>query len=154
MATTKSCDQLDLGPRRVGIHFRKPACRSVACGEVLGWGLAGTSPPAHDRQALLMKKAVLPVADALRRLSEAFRGPVLRLGRLRAATAIPRVPRRTSGRSVLARRSNKAMQLTRGGWKRGVASCSAVIASYGCHREGPSKVSPLAADRRCWADQG
>ncbi len=69
MATTKSRDQLDLSPRRVGIHFRKPACRSVACGEVRGWRLAGTSTPAHDGQALLMKKAVLPVADALRRLS-------------------------------------------------------------------------------------
>jgi hypothetical protein len=74
MATTKSFGQLDLGPRRVGIHLRKPACRSVACGEVLGWGPAGTSTPAHDRQALLMRVAVLPVADALRHLSEAFRG--------------------------------------------------------------------------------
>jgi hypothetical protein len=55
MAATKSFGQLDLGPRRVGIHFRKPACRSVACGEVLGWGLAGTSTPAHDRQALLIQ---------------------------------------------------------------------------------------------------
>jgi hypothetical protein len=55
MATTKSCSQLDLGPRRVGIHFRKPACRSVACDEVLARGLVRTSTPAHDRQALLIQ---------------------------------------------------------------------------------------------------
>jgi hypothetical protein len=35
MATEESCDQLDLGPRRVGIHFRKLACRSDAVDEVL-----------------------------------------------------------------------------------------------------------------------
>ncbi len=35
MATEKSCGQLDLGPRRVGIHFRKLACRSDAVDEVL-----------------------------------------------------------------------------------------------------------------------
>ena len=90
MAPTKSFDQLDLGPRRVGIHFRKPACRSVACDEVLGSGLSGTSAPAHDRQALLMKVAVLPVADALRRLSEAFRNARATAGPLHAATASQR----------------------------------------------------------------
>jgi hypothetical protein len=35
MATEKSCEQVDLGPRRVGIHFRKLACRSDAVDEVL-----------------------------------------------------------------------------------------------------------------------
>ncbi len=37
MATTNSCGEADLGPRRVGIHFRKLACRSDAVDEVLGW---------------------------------------------------------------------------------------------------------------------
>ena len=91
MDSTKSFDQLDLSPRRVGIHFRKPACRSVACDEVLGCGLSGTSAPAHDRQALLMKVAVLPVADALRHLTEAFKNDRATVGPLHAATASQRV---------------------------------------------------------------
>ena len=36
---------------------------------------------------------------------------------------------------------------------RGRRWCAAVISSYGCHREGPSKVAPLAAYRRCSADK-
>jgi hypothetical protein len=38
MATTNSCGEMDLGPRRVGIHFRKLACRSDAVDEVLTEG--------------------------------------------------------------------------------------------------------------------
>ncbi len=31
---------------------------------------------------------------------------------------------------------------------------TAVISPYGYYREGPSKVTPLAAYRQCWADLG
>lgn len=54
MGTKESCGEMDLSPRRVGIHFRNLACRSDACGEVLGRVVERTSTPAHDRQALLM----------------------------------------------------------------------------------------------------
>ena len=52
MASTKSCGETDLSPRRVGIHFRKLACRSDAVGEALPDTLRiRASTPAHDRQA-------------------------------------------------------------------------------------------------------
>ena len=52
VATTNSSGETDLSPRRVGIHFRKLACRSDACGEALvdTWRVRA-STPAHDRQA-------------------------------------------------------------------------------------------------------
>ena len=57
MGSTNSCREADLGPRRVGISFRKLACRSDAVDEVLtAVRLNGLDfGAAHDRQALLMK---------------------------------------------------------------------------------------------------
>ena len=108
-----------------------------------------TSAPAHDRQALLLKGILAVLGGS---------GSVFTLSGLgdwaapwsRTATKIDsRLLSTNTWGTVLAWRSNKAMQLTRGGWRRGVAWCAAFISWYGCHREGPSKVAPLAADRRC-----
>jgi len=119
MATTNSCGEMDLGPRRVGIHFRKLACRSDAVDEVLtdgrlngldfGARARSTGPPHEGEPARPRRVRVL------------YRRSFW-LGRLRR----DRVCRRaTPGQSrfttnprslVLARRSNKAMKLTRGGW--------------------------------------
>jgi hypothetical protein len=58
MGSKEMCGEVDLGPRRVGIHFRKLACRSDAVDEVLtdSGSTVWTSAPAHDRQALLMNQ--------------------------------------------------------------------------------------------------
>ena len=60
MAATDSCGETDLGPRRVGIHFRKLACRSDAVDEGqtegrlngldFGARARSTGPP-HEREA-------------------------------------------------------------------------------------------------------
>jgi hypothetical protein len=55
MATTNSSAQTDLTPPGGRPFFRKLACRSDACGEVLMESVVRTSTPAHDRQALLMR---------------------------------------------------------------------------------------------------
>ena len=60
MLTKDSSAETDLGPRRVGTHFRKLACRSDPVDEVLtaGGSTVWTSAPGHDRQALLMSRTV------------------------------------------------------------------------------------------------
>jgi hypothetical protein len=45
MVSTNSCRQADLGPRRVGIHFKKLACRSDAVDEVPPNGSRGLRRP-------------------------------------------------------------------------------------------------------------
>jgi hypothetical protein len=130
MATTNSCGEMDLGPRRVGIHFRKLACRSDAVDEVLTEGRVNgldfgararsTGPPHEGEPARPGRARVL------------YRRSFW-LGRLRRYRVCRRA---TAGQSrfstntrglVLARRSNEAMKLTRGGWRRGVPWSSAVI---------------------------
>jgi hypothetical protein len=121
MATTKSRHQLDLGPRRVGVHFRKPACRSVACGEVLVRGVgedfdarARSTGPPHEEGGSARCGRFAPLVGG-------FQGRPW-YGSARCAPQQQASASTTNIRgSVLARRSNKAMQLTRGGWKRGVA---------------------------------
>jgi len=75
MGSTNSCRQTDLGPRRVGIHFRKLACRSDARDEALPCVVFRASSLAHDRQALLMKAtlATLAVSEPSSRLGRVVR---------------------------------------------------------------------------------
>ena len=58
--TKNSPTETDLSPRRVGRHFRKLACRSDPVGEDLtaGGSTVWSSTPGHDRQALLLSRAV------------------------------------------------------------------------------------------------
>ena len=60
MLTKSSPTETDLSPRRVGRHFRKLACRSDPVGEDLtaGGSTVWSSTPGHDRQALLLSRAV------------------------------------------------------------------------------------------------
>jgi hypothetical protein len=117
MASTNSWGQTDLGPRRVGVHFRKLACRSDAVDEVLGFRGGqdfgarplSTGPPREGEPGRLGRIGACSPRLWLRGV-----------GCYRVADAEPRDLARTSGTntggSVLAWRPNKAMKLTRGGW--------------------------------------
>jgi hypothetical protein len=118
VATKNSRRETDLGPRRVGIHFRKPACRSDAVDEVLtdggvngldfGARARSTGPPHEGEPAP-------PGAGSCPRSSALLAGAAGVSGVRTSKTEPERTVTNTWG-FVLARRPNKAMKLTRGGW--------------------------------------
>ena len=146
MSARNSFGQSDLTPPRGRPRFRKPACRSDACGEVLMNWLVRTSTPAHDRQALLMKMTLAPLGGCLGCLDGSFLYGTRELTRWPRGTTRP-TPSGTDIRgTVLAWRSNKAMKLTRCGLEAsssmelGPSSGRTAVIERGLRRVRPSQL--------------
>jgi hypothetical protein len=131
MATTSSCGELDLGPRRVGIHFRKLACRSDAVDEVLGWrdvqdfgARARSTGPPHEGSAAHPGRLSGRPRRIAGRANSSFAGFSVLEGQVNGQDVAHRADGEPA-RHDPPRRSNKRMQLTKGGWSPVEASWSA-----------------------------
>ena len=119
MATRNSCGETDLGPRRVGIHFRKLACRSDAVDEVLGWrggqdfgARARSTGPPHEGYAAHPGRLSGRTRRIAGRGNSFFAGSSVLEGQVNGQNVAHTADEEPAPQGPT-RRSNKRMQLTK-----------------------------------------